>query len=206
MPGCGETGRPPLRSGTGQDARQSARPAGPSSDLPLVTRFAISLADKAALSALALGRPRLGLPRSQPLHNRHYVEPVTGFSVNDHEPAAPVRPLAGGSPRRTPSKERAASSARRTATPTVSRLGAQAAAAARLPRLRSKPGDSVLRSDVEGLQPAGARFRPGDARESLCRSVLQAVSAHDLPAHALKRLSVVWNTAPNAKTPATIVK
>ena len=43
-------------------ARRSARraPAGPSSDLPSVTRRAPSLADKAALSALALGRPALG--------------------------------------------------------------------------------------------------------------------------------------------------
>jgi hypothetical protein len=35
-------------------------PAGPSSDLPLVTCLAVSLADKAALSALALARPALG--------------------------------------------------------------------------------------------------------------------------------------------------
>jgi len=168
VPGCGETGRPPLRCGTGQDARQGMCPAGPSSDLPRGTCLAISLADKAALSALALGQPRLGLPRRQPLHNRHYVEPVTGFSVNDHEPAAPVRPLAGGSPRRT--------SCRRAPPPPYAEpqrqpsrvlvLGLQPGTqglSAELPRLRSKPRDSLTPSAPDGLRSAplrSAHLRP----------------------------------------------
>ena len=118
------------------------------------------------LSALALGRPLLG----RPLHNRHYANLSRVSQSTTMCRLHPSAPSKGAPPGAHHRKERAASSARRTATSTVSRLGAQAAAAPRLPRLRSKPRDSVLRGDFEGLQPAGARFRPGDARVSPLRN------------------------------------
>jgi len=196
VPGYGETGRPPLRSGIGQDARQSARPAGPSSDLPLVTRFAISLADKAALSSLALGRPLLGLP----LHNRHYANLSRVSQSTTMCRLHPSAPSKGAPPGAHHRKERAASSKRRTPAPTVSRLGARAAAAPRLPRLRSKPRDSVLRGGFEGLQPAGARFRPGDARKHR-RTVPSAVTL--LPVRSWRRwLAGVKAALRRRRTPA----
>jgi len=60
----------------------------------------------------------------------------------------------------------------------------------------------------EAASRASSRLAPASGpgmRVSPRRNVLQAVSEHDLPAHALKHLSVAWNTVPNAKTPATIV-
>ena len=69
-------------------------PVGPSSDLPSVTCLALSLADKAALSSLALGRPALG----KPLHNQHYVKPGTGFSVQRYRTGCARRPLKGAPP------------------------------------------------------------------------------------------------------------
>ena len=102
VPGGGGLGRPQRCCGIGQDARQGARPAGPSSDLPRVTRLAFSLADKAGLIGACPRPARLGLPRRQPLHNRHYANLARVSQGNARVPAAPVRPLKGGSPRRTP--------------------------------------------------------------------------------------------------------
>lgn len=132
VPGGGGLGRPPLRSGIGQDARQGARPAGPSSDLPLVTRLAISLADKAALSALALVRPALGCLGGS-LYITKLCKPGTGFSVNTLEPAAPAAPSKGAPPWR----DAPASSTLRLAS-WCSGCGRQG----RPPLLRAKPRDS----------------------------------------------------------------
>ena len=77
MPGCGVLGRP---SGSGKTARARRVPAGPSSDLPSVTRLAVSLADKAALSSLALGRPALDCLGGS-LYIKTLCKPFTGFSV-----------------------------------------------------------------------------------------------------------------------------
>ena len=76
----------------GQGAGHGARPAGPSSDLPLVTRRADPLADN---DPVIVACPRPGPPLGQSLYITKLCKPGTGFSVNDLEPAAPAAPSRG---------------------------------------------------------------------------------------------------------------
>ena len=67
-------------------------PAGPSSDLPLVTRRADPLADN---ELVIVACPRPDPPLGQSLYITKLCKPGTGFSVNDLEPAAPAAPSRG---------------------------------------------------------------------------------------------------------------
>jgi len=79
----------------GQGARHGACPAGPSSDLPLVTRRAVSLADK---GALIVACPRPSPPHGQSLYITKLCKPVTGLSTGRLRAGCPRCPLTGAPP------------------------------------------------------------------------------------------------------------